>query len=51
MKKECERCKKNSHRSETEKQDYIKRLNRINGQINGIAKMIEDDRHCDDIMI
>lgn len=51
MKKECERCKKKSHRSETEKQDYIKRLNRINGQINGIAKMIEDDRHCDDIMI
>lgn len=28
-----------------------KRLNRINGQINGIGKMIDDERNCEDILI
>ncbi|MCI5703042.1 MAG: metal-sensing transcriptional repressor [Erysipelotrichaceae bacterium] len=28
-----------------------KRLNRINGQINGIGKMIDDERKCEDILI
>lgn len=51
MSKECERCKKLVHRSDDEKNSYIKRLNRIEGQVRGINKMVEDDRHCDDIMI
>ena len=51
MNKECERCKKLVHRSDDEKNSYIKRLNRIEGQVRGINKMVEDDRHCDDIMI
>lgn len=28
----------------------IRRLNRISGQVNGIAKMIEGDRYCMDIL-
>ena len=28
----------------------IRRLNRIAGQVNGIARMIEDDRYCIDIL-
>ena len=28
----------------------IRRLNRISGQVNGIAKMIEEDRYCMDIL-
>lgn len=28
----------------------IRRLSRISGQVNGIAKMIEDDRYCMDIL-
>lgn len=28
----------------------IKRLNRVSGQIDGIRKMIEDHRHCPDIL-
>ncbi|MBY6128477.1 metal-sensitive transcriptional regulator [Qipengyuania aquimaris] len=28
----------------------INRLNRIAGQVNGVAKMIEDDRYCMDIL-
>lgn len=51
MSKECERCKKLVHRSDDEKNSYIKRLNRIEGQVRGINKMVEDDRYCDDIMI
>lgn len=28
----------------------LKRLNRINGQIGGVAKMVEDDKYCIDIL-
>ena len=28
----------------------VKRLNRIEGQVRGIARMIEDDRYCIDIV-
>ena len=51
MSKECDRCKKLVYRSDEEKQSYIKRLNRIEGQVRGINKMVDEDRHCDDIMI
>ena len=27
------------------------RLNRISGQINGVTKMIDEDRYCNDILI
>ncbi len=33
------------------KQDIIKRLNRIEGQVKGIQKMVEDERYCVDILI
>ncbi len=33
------------------KEDINKRLNKTLGQINGIKKMIEDDRDCPDILI
>ncbi len=32
------------------KQQLLKRLNRIEGQVRGIAKMIEEDRYCVDIL-
>ena len=32
-------------------EDKIKRFNRIIGQINGIKKMVEDDRDCSEILI
>lgn len=37
-------------RSEQEKKDLIKRLNRIEGQIRGIKKMVDDDAYCVDIL-
>jgi DNA-binding FrmR family transcriptional regulator len=36
------------HRSD--KAPLGKRINRIEGQVRGIAKMIEDDRYCVDVL-
>jgi DNA-binding FrmR family transcriptional regulator len=33
-----------------EKDALIKRLHRIEGQVRGIEKMVEDDRYCIDIL-
>ena len=33
------------------KASNLKRLRRIEGQVRGIQKMVEDDRYCADIMI
>src|SRR5690625_4873782 len=38
-------------RSDGEKQAVINRLKRIEGQVRGIQKMIEDDRYCVDILV
>jgi DNA-binding FrmR family transcriptional regulator len=32
------------------KQDLLKRLNRIEGQVRGVAKMVDEDRYCVDIL-
>ena len=32
------------------KDDYAKRMKRIEGQVRGIAKMIEDDKYCIDVL-
>jgi DNA-binding FrmR family transcriptional regulator len=33
------------------KSDLIKRMNRVIGQMNGVKKMIEEDKYCGDILI
>ncbi|MCB1256546.1 MAG: metal-sensitive transcriptional regulator [Microthrixaceae bacterium] len=35
---------------DAEKDQYLKRLKRIEGQVRGIAGMIEDDRYCIDVL-
>ena len=42
---------KNIERSESEKKDLITRLNRVEGQIRGIKKMVEENIYCNDILI
>ena len=32
------------------KSDRLKRLSRIEGQVRGLARMVEDDRYCIDIV-
>ena len=44
-------CAKKTKRSPEEKKLIISRLNRISGQINGIAKMVENDAYCNDVLI
>ena len=33
-----------------EKDAYLKRLRRVEGQVRGIAKMIENDQYCIDVL-
>ena len=33
-----------------DKDVYLKRMRRIEGQVRGIAKMIEDDQYCIDVL-
>jgi DNA-binding FrmR family transcriptional regulator len=33
-----------------DKEDYLKRLRRIEGQVRGLQKMVEDDKYCIDIL-
>lgn len=47
--KKCPHCRK-KERSEEEIKDLITRLNRIEGQIRGIRKMVEEDAYCVDVL-
>ena len=44
-------CHKTKERSEEEYKKLINRLNRIEGQIRGIKKMVENDAYCTDILM
>ncbi len=46
----CEECHKIKIRDEKEYKSLINRLNRIEGQIRGIKKMVEDNAYCTDIL-
>lgn len=47
--REC--CHKTKERSEKEYRDLTNRLSRIEGQVRGIKKMVENDAYCPDILI
>lgn len=47
--KKC--CGRTKHRSEEEYKALINRLNRIEGQVRGIKKMVENDCYCTDILM
>ena len=32
------------------KDDYLKRLRRIEGQVRGLQRMVEDDKYCIDVL-
>lgn len=50
-KKECACCGKTTDRTEEERKKLIHRLNRIEGQIRGIRKMVEQNAYCADILM
>jgi CsoR family transcriptional regulator, copper-sensing transcriptional repressor len=39
-----------SHHPDKVKNNLISRLNRIEGQIRGVKKMIDNDTYCDDVL-
>ncbi len=51
MNEMCEHCTiRHAHHSEELKKDFTNRLRRIEGQIRGINRMINEDVYCDDIL-
>ena len=50
MEKCCEQCK-TKVRSAQEYQGLINRLSRIEGQVRGIKKMVEQNAYCTDILV
>lgn len=44
-------CHKHKDRDITEKKDLLNRLKRIEGQVRGVAGMVENDVYCTDILI
>ena len=48
--KECAHDRKKM-RSEQEKRDLMNRLKRIEGQVRGLERMLEEDAYCPDILV
>ena len=47
----CEHCNiRNAHHSEELKKSFRDRLNRIEGQVRAVNRMIAEDIYCDDIL-
>lgn len=44
-------CQKYKERPEKEYKDLVHRLNRIEGQVRGVKKMVESDAYCVDILM
>ncbi len=48
--KKCCYSERKAHHPPDLKKKLINRINRIEGQIKGIKKMIEQDTYCDDVL-
>lgn len=46
----CDPNKRTAHHSAEFKKKLINRLKRIEGQIRGVQRMLEDDVYCDDVI-
>ena len=44
-------CDKKTYRGEEEKKIINNRINRIEGQLRGVNRMIEEDAYCNDVLI
>lgn len=44
-------CEKKTYRDSEEKRRITNRLSRMEGQVKGIKKMVEEDKYCHDILI
>ena len=46
----CEHCKRTRERSLEERQSLSNRLKRIEGQVRGVIRMLQEDAYCVDIL-
>lgn len=44
-------CSRKKKRSEEEVKKMIHRLNRIEGQVRGVKRMVEEEAYCPDILV
>ena len=49
METQC--CHKTKERSEKEYKNLLNRLSRIEGQVRGVKRMVEENAYCTDILI
>ncbi len=49
--KQCSCGKRRKERSDQEYKDLMNRLNRVEGQVRGIKRMIEESAYCPDILV
>ena len=47
----CPACGKRTERSEEQKKKLLNRLSRLEGQVRGVRKMVENDAYCNDILV
>lgn len=47
----CSLCGRKKKRTEKEYRDMVNRLTRIEGQVRGIRRMVDEDAYCPDILI
>ena len=47
----CAGCEKKTERTEEQKKKLMNRLNRLEGQVRGVRKMIENDAYCNDVLV
>ena len=50
MEKQCPHCERKKERGEGERRDLMNRLKRIEGQVRGLQRMLEEDAYCPDIL-
>ena len=47
----CPTCGKHTMRTEEQKKKLLNRLSRLEGQVRGVRKMVENDAYCNDILV
>lgn len=48
---QCDCCHRSKERTESEYKSLMNRLNRIEGQVRGIKRMLADSAYCTDIIV
>ncbi len=47
----CPACAKATERSDEQRRRLLNRLSRLEGQVRGVRKMVEEDAYCNDILV